>query len=322
MTTAERLEQYYDFDQEVIDTVSSVAEEQMQATDHEAFIAKWVLGNNVDLKEVEKASILDIRPLEHDPKAALMIHLAMGQPLDPNNLYQIAAIASANPDTRIITAGNPSTSKFHASKFTRDQRKAIAGGNFFPLNEDLLRYAHDERIETVDLYGYSFGADKALNAMTAGTFGVERVVVLEPVTAMTRNVATLGIAFGSSGGALKDYVEQSGPAFRSARNESIGMVGFNTSLARLSNFAIARGLAKGNFEARAAVALEAHINAKLAVAWGTKSELANNEELETAVKYLRDTYINVSAIRLPGHKHAVANDVWLQAAVVAQGLKA
>lgn len=298
-----------------------VADAQMATGDHRVFLADWVLGNGIEAADVAKAPVLDIRPREHDPASALMIHLAMGQPLDPNNLYQIAAIASANPDTRILTAGNPSTPAYHVPTLSRAERRQIAAGNFAPLNQNLLQYATAQRIETADQYGYSFGADKALSAASAGQLSVNKALILEPVTAIDHSLPGLGIAFASSNGALKGYVTESGPALKAARKESVGMLGFNASLARLSNLAIARGLAKGDLEARARDALQVQDAMDLTVAWGSESELADDSATAEVANNLAHETGRVKAMVLPGQRHALANDVWLQAAIVAQSLR-
>ncbi len=321
--TRERLQEYYAFDTEVLDAVTPVADQQLATDDYRSFVTQHVLGGASET-ELRRARFLDIQPHEHDPKAALMIHLAMGQPLDPNNLYQIAAIAAANPNTRILTAPNPSGPAYAAPKFTAAERKAIAGGDFKPVVTPLLRFAEDKRIESLNQYGYSFGADLAMEAAANDVFETPRTVVIEPASVVKRSLLGLGMAFASSNAALKDYVAESGPAFKAARKESLGMLEFNAGLARLSNLAIARGLSHEGFELRATTALDENPSMKATIAWGSKSELANHDQLVGITDGLQYTYgpERFHSIVLADQKHALANDVFLQAAIVSQGLRA
>jgi hypothetical protein len=324
MTTAARLEQYNAFDQEVIGRVAAVADEQLRTNDHRPFITNYVLGDTLTENDARNATILDIRPREHDPKAALMIHLAMGQPLDPNNLYQIATIAAVNPNIRIITKGNPSGIGYAKQSLNREQREQASRGNFRPLTEPLMRFAEENGIESVDQYGYSFGADLAMTAASKEAFDTPHVIVVEPASVVKRSLIGLGIAFGRSNASLQEYVDQSGPAFASARTESLGLPGFGIALARLSNLAISRGLSQGGFELQTKVAMNAQPDMQTTITWGTDSELSLHSPTSDIVRALRAQYgeDRVQAIQLEGQKHALANDVYLQAALVAQGLRA
>lgn len=324
MTTAARLEQYNAFDQEVIGRVAAVAEDQLRTDDYRSFITNYVLGDTLTENDARNATILDIRPREHDPKAALMIHLAMGQPLDPNNLYQIATIAAVNPNIRIITKGNPSGIGYAKQSLNREQREQASRGNFRPLTEPLMRFAEENGIESVDQYGYSFGADLAMNAATTAELYTPHVIVVEPASVVKRSLIGLGLAFGRSNSALQEYVDLSGPAFAAARKESLGLPGFGVALARLSNLAIERGLSQGIFHGRTNEAMSAQPEMKATIAWGTESELSVDSVNTEIIRSLRSTYGSqrVHDIQLEGQKHALANDVYLQAALVAQGLRA
>lgn len=321
MTTAERLQSYYPFDQEVVDRVAEVAEEQ-HATDYKTFLDRHLTGGVENESQLRKTNILDHLPDDCDPKSALMIYLAMGQPLDPNNLYQIATIAAVNPNHRIVVAANPSSPTYHAPHYSREQRKAIAEGNLAPVAEPMLRHAEandSHKIEIAPQYGYSFGADVAMEAASSQAFEVPHAIAIEPAAVVERSVGQLGSAFRESGKALKGYVEQSGPGFRAARDESIKL-GFFAGLARLSNLAISHGLSHEGFEGRARRALEAHPEMQATIAWGTASELADNTALREQTLRLAEEFGRVEAMILPEQKHALANDVHLQAAIVTQAL--
>jgi hypothetical protein len=110
MTTSERLEGYYPFSPEVIDVVSEFAECQRHYSSYGDFFASLGIDETQKLQYdgYLPVEIVDIRPAEHDPEEAMIVHLAMANPLDPNQLYQVATIAGTNPDTRVVAVGNPS----------------------------------------------------------------------------------------------------------------------------------------------------------------------------------------------------------------------
>lgn len=319
MTTAERLGQYYPFDQGVIDTVAAIADDRAERDDYKSFV-----GRHLNLAEASitdlKQPFLDTAPGSDQP--TLMVHLAMGQPHDPNNLYQIAGIAAANPDYRLISAGNPSGLAYYAPEFSRDQRKAIKHGNFRPIVEPLLEYADAQGIESANQYGYSFGVDLAVETAGHYAFDVPKTILIEPADVITRSFREISGDFKSSEPALEAYVAKSGQEFLSARKDSIGKYPFIFGLARLSNFAITRAIAQGGFAENADAALRIKEKMNMTVAWGDESELAKHEALTEITNNLKANFGDrVGTIVLPGQKHALANDVWLQSAIVTEGLR-
>ena len=90
MSTDERLQNYYPFDQEVIDTVSAVAERQAADSHYDDFFRRVGIEKPIIHNDRENSSpiqLIDIRPENHDEKSAMVVHLAMANPLDPNQLY-------------------------------------------------------------------------------------------------------------------------------------------------------------------------------------------------------------------------------------------
>lgn len=328
MTTAERLQQYYPFDQEVIDAVSAVAERQAADTDYNDLFQRVGIEEpkiHRGLENYSPIQLVDIRPTEHDEKSAMVIHLAMANPLDPNQLYQIGTIAAANPNTRIIAAGNPSGIGYAAGKMNHAERKAAAHGDFGPLQFQLNDYIKKQGIDQVDQVGYSYGADRAMAASTFEVYEVVNAVAIEPASVVKRSLLGLAGAFASTDKMLKHYVNANEiSAFEAARKDSVGKYNYAVvALGRLSNIAVARGLTHNLFAGRAAQALQKHPDMQATIAWGTESELAKHEALSAQVEELQDEfgYQRVDTIILPGQKHALANDLALQSAIVAQALR-
>lgn len=250
----------------------------------------------------------------------------MGQPLDPNNLYSIATIAATNPNTRIIAAPNPSAPGYRAPSLTSAEREQIEKGDFSPLVEPTLEYAKLVGVNELNHYGYSFGSDLALGAARSGfsDFIQPRILLIEPASVIKRGVLELGKDFMSANPALPLYSSQNGPARKSAGKESLGIMRYSLGLLRLSNFAIAKGIAQGNFGEDLGKVLALNPEATATVAWGTDSELADNDALEDITKSAKEEHgqDRVKTMQLPRQKHALANDLALQAALVRQGLAA
>lgn len=325
MTTAERLENYNAFSTEVIEEITDFAERQVDFGSYQEFFDYVRAGEPriIEMDGYKPVSVLDIRPAEHDPEEAILYHLPMGNPLDPNQIYQIATIAGTNPNKRIIATGNPSGPGYGYGLLDLRQRDRVANFDLRPVIEPVLRYADEQGISRSHQVGYSYGSDKAAEAAVHADHEVENIVALEPVLG-GRNLARLGLDFASTAKELDRYVKASElPTFEAARKESVGAVGFNLGLLRLSNFAIARALAKGQFDVRLDNALERQNTARATVIWGSESEMAVDGLCTAVCADLTRTYgeHRVRGIRLLGQKHALANDVHLQAAIVRESLK-
>jgi pimeloyl-ACP methyl ester carboxylesterase len=326
MKTDDRLRSYYPFDEGVIDTVSDAAERIASYDTYQDVLEATNVGEPTayGLANGRRIELIDIRPAEHDPKAAMVVWLAMANGLDPNQRYQLSILAAANPDTRIIAAGNPGAPGHGANTLDRAQRKAVSGkgfNRFVPIVEPLMEYVDAQKIEALDHVGYSYGADLAATAAWQANHRVGNVITIEPVSSIDRNILKLALAFGRTGKALDGYVKTNElPTFEAARKDSPGLLTYSAGLARLSNIAIARGLGDGAFYSRMYDAIADHPEAHGTVAWGTESELVDQVELRYEVERLQNLNGRVDAMILPGQKHTLVNDLALQAAIVNQGL--
>ena len=330
MSTAERLQSYYPFDQEVIDTVAEVADRQRTFSSYDNFFSSIGVGTpqQYEYGGFEPTDIVDIRPKEHDPKSAMLIHLAMANPLDPNQLFQIGTIAAANPNTRIIAAGNPSGGNYKSGHLNWTQVDHVKRGHLWPTVAPLLRYAERNRIESADNVGYSYGVDRAIAAINhPSAFETENLVLIEPASAKRRLLGSLslGLAFLRSNGALGTYTKAPGlEIFDEARHdpESMKMIPYLRGLLYPTNRAIAKYIADGHFEPTLRSAIENEPWMATTVAWGTKSELGNDYRMEKLTIELEEDYgpQRIRPIRIKDARHALANDVHLQAAIVNQAL--
>ncbi len=317
---AERLGGYYPFSPEVIDGIAEFAERQASYPTYPEFLDAMGVGEPEPktYDGYRPIQVVDVRPKEHDPDSALVMHLPMGNDLGPNQLYQVATIAGTNPDKRVIAVGNPCGPGSKSGLLTHTQRLAVASGDLTPVVDPVRKYLDEAGVSATEQYGYSYGAAKAATLIKIGNQAVDKAIFVEPVVG-ERTLLKLTTDFGSSNEVLQEYVEANGlPTFIDARKAvPFGMMRYIAGLGRLTNIAIARNLAKGNFGKDLRGALAAQPDMMATVAWGTASELATHDKVLEAIK---DTGVEV--MPLVDERHALANDVHLAAAIVREGLSA
>ena len=325
--TEERLRSYYPFSQDVVDVVATTADYQTIFSSYKDYFDRVGITDTVKFQPEGylPVEILDIRPKEHDPKAALLIHLAMANPLNPNQMFQIATIADTNPNKRIIAVGNPSGGHhFQSGRLSRIDRANIADGVYMiPLVDPLLKYTDKEGIESVEQMGFSYGALRAVASAVYADHEVTHTIPIEPVVGQ-RSLAKLGWDFMRTGKALKGYVKASdSELFNAARKDSLGGIAYARGVARLSNIAIAKVLAHADFEEWTDMAMVERRQMKTTIIWGSESELATDAIMQEIVRRQSDLHPGrVTAMRLRGQKHNMVNDVSLQAALMLEALKA
>ncbi len=325
ISTAERLENYYPgFSPDVVDVVSDFADYQASFEDYRDFFGA------VGIPDVETVTfdgntgvtVVDVRPEDYDAKHAIIMHLPMGNPLDTNQLFQVATVAGTNPDSRVIAFGNPSSGRYKGQTLPREHKKQIVSGLLSPLVRDGNKYIENSGIELTDEAGYSFGALKVLASAYAGTHLMRHVVSVEPV-GKKRNLAKLTYDFIKSNKALGQYTKAPElPIYTQARDDAVSDLEYFKGLARPTNIAIARALSNSGLYSHMFDTLFFNPGSDLTVAWGSESELSNDDRMTKLVNDLKKTSEGhrVSSMRLEGQKHALANDIHLHAAIIKQAL--
>jgi len=316
--TAERLRSYYPFSPDVIDTVAVEAERQSSFLTYQDYLGSFGINADSWPKNSER---LDIRPREHDSAEGLIVHLPMGNPLDMNQLFQIATIIGTNPSKRVIAEANPGGPGYNAGTMNADERdKMRAAGSFRPAVQSLCDFLNREGIGLQHHYGASYGADKLSGAIADRTAAVFSATVVEPVSVKTRTTTRLAKDFVSSNSRLNEYVEASDMAtFVDARKDSVGLTSYGLGLLRPTNLAIVRALGYGQFEQRMDRGIDIHPEMVATIVWGSESELAIDGLVGDIVTRLNSRRGKVRGMRLEGQGHALVNDIHLQAALVLEG---
>jgi hypothetical protein len=333
MSVAELLVEKYDFGTDLAAEIGDLAAAQTRDFDTYGEFLESVGGNNLSIKRYDgykPLQVLDIQPREYDPRRAVVANVAMANSLDPNTRVQIAIIASANPGRRILAYGNPSTPVTTAkSRLLRPrQLPVVAGGDFSPTTDPILRHLNAEKIEQIDQFGYSYGEVATADIMqradqetgTAVVYDTARAVDWIKKFKLMGGLRLLG-AFNSTGKPMDGYVEESDfEPFIDARADSPQLFGYILGVTRLSNIAVGLGISGSSYLEETTKALNAQPGARYVASWGVKSEFNIDGATEQAVAELSATFgPRVTGRPLNAH-HAAMNNIYLQAALVKEAL--
>lgn len=320
--TAKRLKAYTLFSPRTIETVAQVAAKQSEyGTYQEYFKAVGVPEPRIHIGPKRRGvPVVDVAARQPE-KGILVIHLPMANPLDPNQLFQIATIADSNPAYRIIGFGNPTARPYYYRNQNLGLRDKIAiarAKHPDSLVKAEADYLQQQGIAKVHHVGYSFGAHKALVAASAAAPGsVESLVLVDPV-AHSRGVRQLVDDFQRTFNDLGRYVDRTEqPLFFKAREDSSLQGWKYAQYVRPINIAIGFMLARLDFIPFLKKVLSIHRAVPVTLAWGTKSELGNDAHLSTSLAEIA----SVATLRFKEDSHAFANDVYLHAAVVTEALQ-
>jgi hypothetical protein len=320
-STVERLRGYHDFSDEVLIKVGNVAVNQAQFGNYSEYLG------SIGIDDLSPMPLLDIRPEDEDD--TLVFNLPMANCLDANQVFQVATVASALPNTRVIAFGNPAGgSKYGFNLLTKEERAKVASGDFSPVSEIPNRYLYQNYIDRASHYGASYGVEPALASSIDSDHEIDNVILVEPASVVPRGLTELLKDFMASGSGFPYYVEKSGSKiFKEAvdSDATISQTMFALGIGRLSNIAVGRGIAKGRFFEKLDKAIQSADSNDIdfSVIWGSDSELAVDEVMQEELSEIvdRDLSGKLQVTRLEGQKHALMNDIYLQAALILQHKK-
>lgn len=326
--TRTRLEAYGLFDAWVIESVAKQADTQGGFETYEAFFKKVGVPFEPTLfitKKGRGVPLVDIDAREKE-KGVLVVHLPMGNSLDPNQLYQVATLALAFPAYRIIAFGNPSGKPFaykQENLLVRDWWRVAFTKNLRAAVSAELEYLSSQHIRGVYHVGYSYGALKALlTAYYGDPVQTKGLILLDPVAHPRYPQQLLG-DFTSTFKPLGEYVNRTGlQTFLDARQDAVKFVRYSQGIMRPVNIAIGFMLARVDFIPLLTDTLQKHESLTAFVAWGGKSELGNDAHMSASLHNLTHETAKGRArsLRLANDTHAFANDVFLQVAIIKQAL--
>ncbi|MFZ1302025.1 MAG: hypothetical protein WAQ27_05650 [Candidatus Microsaccharimonas sp.] len=326
-TTAQRLTAYNLFSKTTINTVATFAGKQSEYKTYQEFL-KDIGIPEVSLHVTQEGvgvPVVDVPARTKKQKGVLVMHLPMGNSLDPNQLYQIATIAAVNPEYRVIGFGNPSGKPFSYPQQNLTFRKRINiafAKNTRPLIAAELDYLAKQGISQTYQLGYSYGALKALILSEySSPSSIEGLILVEPV-AHPRYPQQLLKDFTSSFKPLGKYVDRTEiPTYFAAREDAVKLVDYSKGLSRQINIAIGWMLSRVDFINTFETVLKSHPNSTATVAWGSKSEVGNDALMTSKMHTYTHKNPKIRAMRLEDDVHAFANDIHLHAAIVREALQ-
>lgn len=326
--TASRLADIYPFDAAILEAVEEVATRQYGKTFAEVLENQSVPAVEFFTPEGGNTiSVLDIKPDEYEK--VQVFHLPMGGSLNADRVMRVATLSATQPTTRLIAVGNPG--EIGSGRPSRLQLKSLPTvwqGSLRPTIDSTMRYLKAEHIELAEHTGGSFGADKAV---TAAIFAenydqkVDQLAVLDPASVKKRTPLELLRAFQNAEQPLADYVKATdSAAYIEARNQGGGIWAYKLGLFRLSNLAISHSLTFDGFEERLSTALTKQESMSACVIWAEQSELCENGLMRAIVartKSQESSRGRFAAASIGGQRHAMMNDIYLNAALTLTALK-
>lgn len=334
MNTERRLKQYYDFDETVLEAVTSAAAVQ-NTKSYEEQADGYGLADGPEVVTLSGSGraleVLKLIPAaDYDETSARIYHTPMGNPVSRNMGMRAMRMFAADPTQQLIVVGNPFGVRSNSGTLTvRDSVDSLRTKSLKPHVEPVLEYLENQKVRTTEQLGYSYGADKA--AATAGAADEHGITVpagvfVEPSSVAKRSLLALAQAFGKTNAPMAAYVEQTGSQpYRDVRSEDsmLGLVAYSAGLLRMTNIAIVASLAHGGFDGRVRSGLDTQPDMHVAIGWGTESELTDDVEAAKLTDRLTVEYGNdrIATLRLQGMHHAGGEDIDLHAAIMLQGLR-
>lgn len=325
--TKHRLEALKVFNATVIEHVAQFAKTQDNYSSYQDYframgVEKVTVHRTADGSGVP---VIDIPP-RGAKKGTLVVHIAMANSLDENQLYQLATLAGINPEYRIIGFGNPSSDRYYVKEQDLSWNKLLSivfRKRPYALIAAELDYLAVHNIHHHYQIGYSFGALKAaIESSYIDSEYLRGLLLIDP-SARPRSPMRLWKDFSRTYGPLGKYVNSAElELYHQARGAAAKDRTYKRAFLRPINIANALLVARSRVLAILQYVRRTHPTAKMAIAWGTASELGDD-------RYMRDSLEKINAtldakpvvpIRLPDLEHAFANDVHIYAAIVRQFL--
>ncbi len=336
MKPSERLPQYYAFDETILENVDRAAHDQ-NALSFLDLADDYGIGGGAErvrpYSDSRTVEYLHIKPQEdYDETRVRLYQAPMGIPADASTAMRAIRLFGAEPSTQLMVVGSPSLIGNRSNLLQRQSFKEVAQGDLRPAVRPVLEHLSELGIVRAQILGYSYGADAgAAFGQAANEYDIEidKSVLMEPAGTETRSLKQLVIDFQTGDAAVQGYVDATeSQSLFEARNvnasaiaSTVGFLRWAGGLLRGSNIAITKGLGVGTFADTAAAALEAQQHSKIAVVWGSKSEMVHADAIDQVLHELTHHFPDrVVGMEMKGMHHGGGDDIDLHAAMALQGL--
>lgn len=325
--TLKRLQALYPFSKKTTEWVATRAAKQQTFKTYEALFAYVGVPDPAlhIAKNGDGVPYIDIPAKAKHQKGVLVVHVSMGNPLDPNQLYQTAAIADINPEYRVIAFGNPSGKPYHVAEQKLSFKKWFSIAftkNVRPLVHAELDYLASQNIIETTQIGFSYGALKAsIESCEQPAGSVKQIIIVDPAS-HPRNPIRLARDFMRTYKPLGEYINRvESETFHQARGDSARMRDYAKAYLRPVNIAIGILLSRTSIVRVLQRLIARNPEVKVAAAWGTASELTDDATFNIDLKNLPGIRKGaLKTMRMKGQKHAFANDIYLHAAIIREAL--
>jgi len=337
MNTESRLKDYYHFDEQILQSVGTTALQQNKLSFQE-LADDFGIGAGPQLQRPTAQTnrtieFFQINPsADYDESKLRICQSPMGIPADKSMAMRAIRLFGSDPTVPLIVVGSPASIGNRANRLKLADLNQVRRGDLEPAISPMLQFIMNQGVTKLEVVGYSYGADAGAAILSASNrydIKTECAVLIEPAGVQEQSVLNLAKSFGASGAELEAYVDQteSAPLFEARnRNQSAiaGLTGFSKwagGFLRASNLAIAQGLSRGRFAPTLDRALDKQAELKVAIAWGSASELVNADAITEAIRDLSVKHPHrVLPMEMNGMHHGGGDDIDLHAAMVLQGL--
>jgi hypothetical protein len=252
MTSADKLQPYYDFDPEITEGLDRF----------EYDTAGMTFAELADQYSADEGRLITVFPGATHPSEIIMLrgvhapqekapqieYAAMAGPVDANAVYKMIVRHAVDPDRTKFLVGNPSgPGKPNGKLSFREAAKVATSADFSSIVEPILRFMQNTDVNEISHVGYSLGANYGLTAIDVSEklgLGIAKSGLIEP--AIVRGVQ-LPINFMKSSTRGEEFAEMSeSQAYKEARN-AMNIPNYLLGLLRVSNLAIGAALMRNEF---------------------------------------------------------------------------
>lgn len=322
MDRREKLDEFYLFDEGVLQAVERTAEEQAGLPVAEIAANYGVSAiahrNRPSTEQVRRLEYLDFIPPKdryaaYDEGQARVLFSPTDTPISEAVARRALRLYGAQPDRRLLVIGGPASPLDNTVRFS--DAWSVWRGQLQSVVDPTITLLNKQHVESIEVLGVFTGAELA--AATASAVATKkRDLRLQSVTSGVF-VLPAAIRRQLPGAVMPRIVPAGDEASPLARVRTMA------ARARLSNLVMARAVARGGFYDRAMHALAEHDELRTTIVWSTASEesdqLATTQVINKLRGGFRERRVGALALDNADYRQIQADDD-LHTAVMLQSL--
>lgn len=328
---SERLQAYFPFDEHLLEQIDQAAADQ-NAMSFRELADSYRIAEGIrtahPFGDKRTLEYLYLEPAhDYDKSHVRVLYNNMAMPVDASIAMRAMRLFAASPDRPLVVVGNPAATGVQTNIPSRQSLGLLRHGGFSVLAEPSLRHLSAQNVRSIDVMGYSLGADIAAGAAQVAVrydLVTRRAVWAEPVQLRRPGVIRLANQFFEAGKTLDSYVKQteSRPLFEARRLADTGLARYIGGLLRPSNRAAIYALATSTFGDRAGNAMAQNPTLTAEMIRGSLSEVCDSTVARNTYYGLADRFhTSIGSTVMSGMHHAGCDDIDLHAAMMLQALE-